>query len=339
MKKLISYLALIIFMFSMGSSRAYAAEGLGFEISGFVDASYFVDDNADSNSFGLDQIEIDITKEIKDWASLRLDLNHSPSGGGTITADDVIEQGYLTITAPVGNGVAFTFGKFNAPIGFELLDAPDMYQFSHALVFDNGLPTNLTGLMASTSFSEMVDISFYIVNGWDNNPDGNKNKTVGGRLGITPMEGVNVGFSAITGDDSSVAGENMTVFDIDGTITTIPNLTFGLEFNFGKENKASTTGGDANWFGFLLMGHYDYAEWAGITFRYDYFDDEDGARLGGTANNTQQAITISPTFVIADGFGALFEYRHDFSNKNVFATGSGMTDNNDTFAFEMTYAF
>ena len=336
MKKLISGLAITIFMLSISYGNANAAEG-GFEMSGFVDSSYVVDDNADTNTFGLDQVEINITKEIKDWASLRFDLNHSPNGGGAETADAIVEQGYLTITPP--GGISLTFGKFNAPIGFELLDAPDMYQYSHALVFSNGLPTNLTGLMASGALGEMIDFSAYVVNGWDNNPDANKNKTFGGRIGITPMKDVNIGFSAITGDDSAVADENMTVFDIDGTITLLPNLTLGLEFNFGNEDKASTTTTDADWFGYLLMGHYDYSDWGGITVRYDYFDDEDGARLG-TANNTQKAITIAPTFVIGEGFGALIEYRHDSSDQNVFTKADGsVTDKNDTFAFEMTYTF
>ena len=343
MKRFVCGLAVIISMFSISIGQVHAAEGLGFEISGFVDSSYSVNDNMDTNTFGLDQIEINITKKITDWASLRFDLQHCPNTGQTACAgsggDDSIEQGYLTLTAPVANGVTFTFGKFNAPIGFELLDAPDMYQYSHALVFDNGLPTNLTGLMASTSLSEMIDISVYVVNGWDNNPDGNKNKTIGGRIGITPMKDINVGFSAISGDDSDVAGENLTVFDVDGTITVIPNLTVGLELNWGTEDKGSTTGTDGDWFGFLVMGHYDYSDWGGITLRYDYFNDEDGARLG-TANNTQQAFTIAPTFVIADGFGALFEYRHDFSDQSVFTKANGtMAKNNDTFAFEMTYAF
>lgn len=339
MKKFFSMLTAAIFMFSM-SFTAFAGTG-GFEISGFVDASFFADDNDDSNSFSFDQAEIDITKEIKDWASLRFDLEHTDSGGA-------IEQGYLTLTAPFGNGVTFTFGKFNAPIGFELLDAPDMYQYSHAIVFVKGLPTNLTGGMLSTTFSDMLDVSLYLVNGWDNNSDTNKNKTIGGRIGVTPMEGINFGLSLISGDDSDVAGENVTVFDIDGTITTIPNLTIGLELNFGTEDKDSavTNGNDADWFGFLLMGHYDYSEWGGVTLRYDYFDDEDGGRLDRAAassatSDTRQAITISPTFVIGEGFGALIEYRHDFSDKDVFEKSGTTTvaDSNDTFAFEMTYAF
>ena len=62
------------------------------------------------------------------------------------------EQGYVTRSRAgsqdlEGNYPILTFGKFNAPIGFELLDAPDMYQYSHSLVFSRGLPTNLTGAM------------------------------------------------------------------------------------------------------------------------------------------------------------------------------------------------
>ena len=353
MKKLISGLALITFMLSMSSGKGYAAEALGFEISGFVDSSYTYDDNGDMNSFNLDQIEIDISKEITDWASLRFDLQHCPSAGlcgpgNTVPDDDIIEQGYLTLTAPVANGVTFTFGKFNAPIGFELLDPVDMYQFSHSLVFNNGLPTNLTGAMLSTSFN-MFDINFYVVNGWDNNPETNKNKSIGGRLGITPMEGVNVGFSAISGVGDGGGTQALTVFDIDGTITLIPKLTVGLEFNFGSDNDRVATGNDADWFGFLVMGHYDYTDWGGITVRYDYFDDDDsGTRIGfgsgsadaatvaGVAADTRQAITIAPTFVIAEGFGALFEYRHDFSDKNVFVKSNGTaTDTNDSLAFEI----
>jgi hypothetical protein len=318
----------------------------------------------DTHSFGLDQVEIDISKEITDWASLRFDLNHCPSAGtcGAVSQDDdLIEQGFLTLTAPVGNGVTFTFGKFNAPIGFELLDPVDMYQFSHALVFNYGIPTNITGLMLSTTFFDMVDFAFYVVNGWDpSHPDVNKDKSVGGRIGVTPMEGINFGLAGITGWDGFL-GTRVSVIDIDGTITIVPDLTIGMEFNFGWDEMIRAIPGDnATWFGFLLMAHYDYTEWGGITIRYDYFDDEDGgtripATVGGIAGtpsapaapnffgpaDIRQAVAISPTFVIADGFGALVEYRYDYSNKNVFVDKSGfaVNDGSHKVAFEMTYAF
>ncbi len=347
MKKFFSCLTAGIFMLVVSSGSAVAAEAMGFNMSGFVDSSFFYNSDADGtngadmNTFGLDQVEIDISKEIKDWASLRFDINYMPSSGVANTDDAIIEQGYLTLTAPVNNGTTFTFGKFNAPIGFELLDPVDMYQFSHALVFNFGLPSNLIGAMLSTSFGSVFDVSGYVANGWDNEPDTNKNKTFGGRLGVTPMEGFNFGISGITGNDGPTTADNLSVLDIDATVTVIPKLTLGAEFNFGWETV--TGAADNDWFGLLIMAHYDFLDWAGLTFRYDYFDDETGGtRLtrAVATPDTRQAITISPTFVIADGFGALVEYRHDFSNKNVFATSSGTaTDNNDTFAVEMTYAF
>lgn len=100
----------------------------GLKISGFVDTSYVYDDNAESNTFSLDQIELDIEKTISDATSLRTDLNFvNGDEEDGLTVDEIMEQGYVTFGCPILNGTKFTFGKFNAPIGFELLDAPDMY--------------------------------------------------------------------------------------------------------------------------------------------------------------------------------------------------------------------
>ena len=262
MKKI--FMSLIVICFMMNSLlvlKAKGEEAAGFTFNGFVDAAYFYDNNAESNTFSLDQAEIDVTKEIKDWASLRADINYVNTDDALKT-DDILEQGYLTLTAPVGSGLTFTFGKFNAPIGFELLDPVDMYQYSHALVFDNGIPSNITGLMASTSFADIVDLNLYVVNGWDNISDTNKGKTVGGRVGITPIEGVNFGISTITGPEGANEGDKRSVLDIDATVTIIPNHIIGAEINLGWEDNASgvTSGEDAKWFGFLLMTHYDYTK-------------------------------------------------------------------------------
>ncbi|MDE2728216.1 MAG: hypothetical protein OXI19_09340, partial [Gemmatimonadota bacterium] len=44
------------------------------EISGFVDASYTYNSLHDSNTFGLDQVEIDLSRNLGDIGSLRADL-------------------------------------------------------------------------------------------------------------------------------------------------------------------------------------------------------------------------------------------------------------------------
>ncbi len=170
LKRLVAGVAIMTMgvVFSTGISEA--AEDTDLMISGFIDASYS-DAEYDVSSFGIDQVEIDLEKKLSDKLSLRADLEYVKGVNGTF--DNIIEQGYVTYALDVANGVDITIGKFNAPIGFELLDAPDMYQFSHALVFDHGLPTNLVGVMGGYAFNDQVDVALYVVNGWDNNADNN----------------------------------------------------------------------------------------------------------------------------------------------------------------------
>lgn len=332
MKKIVFLLGGWIFLLS---ASFLVAEEKDIEIKGFVDSSFFADLNAKTENFGLDQVELNIIKET-DKVSLRGDIEFTESMGAEL------EQGFVTFICPSGSGITYQFGKFNAPIGFELLDAPDMFQYSHALVFDYGLPTNLSGFMLSRSYNEMLDVSIYIVNGWDINADNNDRKTFGGRLGMTPVKDFNFGISLITGPEK-VLNENdkRTVFDLDATFTGIKLLTLGAEINIGSEDKASgvKTGDDADWLGFLLMGHYDYTDWSGITLRYDFFDDKDGSRIVATAQK-QTAITISPTFTVGDGLGALIEYRRDSSDKSIFTDENGNpTDSQSGLAVEFTYSF
>jgi len=310
------------------------------QLSGFVDGSFVAEDKADS-TFSLDQVELDIKKTINEHLALRADLNYLESSSA-LTFADVVEQGFVSYRLDAGNGVLLTAGKFNAPIGFELLDPVDMYQFSHSLVFDYGLPTNLTGFMGSYVFNDMFDASVYVVNGWDNNADNNGGKTVGGRVGITPVKGVNIGLSAITGSvEAPLAAQTnddkRTVYDVDVTVTVIDDLIVGAEFNVGDEDKASAVvaGEDAQWTAYLVMAHYDINERFGVTARYDYFNDEDGARLGNSVRERQKSYTISPSVELGEGALLLAEYRHYTSSSAVY----GGEDSKDSVAVEFTYSF
>ncbi len=337
-KRVMLFVLTTIFVFTI-SGAAMAAEAMGLKLSGFVDASYSDADFSDSG-FSLDQVELDIEKALSDRLSLRADINYLP--GGNLTFDDIVEQGYVTYTVPVDKGMELTFGKFNAPIGFELLDPVDMYQYSHSLVFDFGLPTNLTGLMGSYDFTDKVNLVLYIVNGWDVNTDNNNTRTIGGRIGVTPIDGVSIGFSAITGAEKDKnPKDKRTVFDVDLTVTMIEKLLVGAELNIGREENASnvTTGSDADWTGFLIMAHYDLKSYAGFTVRYDYFHDNDGARLGSNVDEKRQAVTLAPTFSLAEGTAVIVELRHDWSDKKVFGPAGREDDTKDTIAFEFTYAF
>jgi len=308
-------------------------------ISGFVDGSYSGSNSkttAASTGFGLDQVELDVEYS-KNNIGLRFDLNAFPSdnttgglnGGasGTITGNALFEQGYITYTIPnvADDGVTFTFGKFNAPIGWELLDAPDMYQYSHALVFDNGIPTNLIGTSLAAKV-QMLDAVVYYTNQVDVNGVTKQGvRSTGGRVGITPMEGVNLGISYLNTTQPTTISDK--TIDIDFTYDSIDHLVVGAEYNQTKNGNGTRTGGA---FGTI---HYDFTEMFGGTYRFGTWDADKNTAGKLTAN------TFAATASLGEGLGALVEYR--MVNNNAATTMAGFAPNYRThnYAFEMTYSF
>jgi len=318
------------------------------DITGFVDASLYYDDNSGDAAFGLDQIEIDVTRVLSDVAVIRADLEWVKDGDGW--AQD-LEQGYLEWSPVFAPDLALTFGKFNAPMGFEMLDPHEMYQFSHALVYDHGLPANLTGVMARHPLGERLAVSGWVVNGWDSNDlsDGNP-ETFGGRLDVSLNCCSTIGVSVISGteicDSGFLAGDpayfapyefERTVIDIDATLTPAEDWTVGGEFNQGAYEAGATK---ADWAGLMVMAHYDVNAWFGLTGRCDWFDDPDGHVFGAGIAETRTALTIAPTFVLGDGVGALIELRLDGSDLDRWTDADGNpTDSRLSIAFETTSTF
>jgi len=309
-------------------------------LSGFVDASYSGNLDMGSDTFGLDQAEVDLTRDFSERAGLRVDLEWLKDGD-VWSAD--VEQGYLEYAAAPIPGLTFTLGRFNAPIGFELLDPNEMYQFSHALVFDYGIPSNLTGLMAAGTPAERVDVRAYLVNGWDNNDLGGPGpKTAGGRIGLGFGDLGGAGFSALSGVERDRSGDEpvrrkRTVLDLDLTLTPVDGLLIGGEANHGFGDADGT---DMEWTAFMIMAHYDLNAWSGLTARFGWFDDPDGVVFDPGVTQTRTAVTVAPTFVLADGLGTLVEVRLDSSTEDVFQDSAGDPKGSTTsVAFEVTGAF
>ncbi|MDQ6950730.1 MAG: porin [Mariprofundales bacterium] len=301
------------------------------QLSGFVDTSYSGTNakgpTAASTGFGLDQVELDIVYK-KDNIGLRFDLNGFPSAGTATTGDTLFEQGYITYTIPniADDGVTFTFGKFNAPIGWELLDAPDMYQFSHALVFSNGIPTNLTGASLAAKIG-MVDGVVYYSNKVDVNGISTTGvRSAGGRLGITPIKGANIGISYLNTTNPGLTSDK--TIDIDFTYDAIDHLVIGGEYNQTKTSITRTGG-------VFATVHYDFTEMFGATYRFGTWDGDQHKPGKLTAN------TFAVTSVLGDGLGALAEYRTVNNTSKTIMGSENFASNFKThaYAFEMTYAF
>jgi hypothetical protein len=217
----------------------------------------------------------------------------------------------------------------------------------------------MTGLQASYTFSPWLDVSGWVVNRWeaevtdDDFNDNNHAKSLGGRIGITPISRdglLTFGIGGFWGPEQDDNNDDVrSVLDVDATWTPVPRLLLAAEAVWGQEENVSfrrrgipiedpaVEGQTVHWSGFSLLTHYDFLDALGASLRYGYLKDNDGARTG--IAQTLQSVTIAPVFHLSrlirdlgktgttfprtrhpiDWVDLKFEYRMDFSNRTAFS--------------------
>jgi hypothetical protein len=297
-----------------------------------------------ANNFTLDLAQIVFTKDAPmNGIGFKLKLSagetakfiHSAGLGKSDDEFDLTEA-YIQYLAPIGKGLKFTFGKFVTYHGAEVIEAKDNPNYSRSFLFNYAIPFTHTGLMISYPFSEVLNVSVHIVNGWDNFNDNNKGKTVGVSIGVSPMEQLAMTFNLMYGpekDDNN--SDNRFLFDWVGTIKPMKNLAFILNTDYATEEQFTPDGGLAKWYGVAGIAKYDFNDRYSLSMRAEYFKDKDGVRTG-TAQLLKE-ITITPEIRLAQGLAVRPEYRHDWSDEKVF--DSGNKKNQDTIVLAVMYTW
>jgi hypothetical protein len=270
-----------------------------------------------------------------------------------------LDRFHLTAVAPLGNGVALSFGRFDVPFGIERHDEPLLLTATTSEVFRFGRPERMTGVQVGYTFTPQVDVSLWVVNRWENEVtgeedfnDNNKGKSVGGRLGFTPFPSrglLNIGLGGFYGpEQDNESGNKRWVIDVDLTWTPLPSFLIAGEFVYGMEDDRDMRqrGGpiaapeavqDVTWWGMYVLLHYDLVQWLGLSFRYGFFDDQDGGRTG--VDQQLQSWTFAPIVHLSrlipnlrptgatyarsrhpiDWVDIKIEYRLNRSNESVFS--------------------
>jgi putative OmpL-like beta-barrel porin-2 len=208
----------------------------------------------------------------------------------------------VTAVAPAGNGIAFSLGRFDVPFGIERHDEVLLTTATTSEVFRYARPQRMTGVQVAYTFGPAVDVAAWVVNRWESETSGaedpndvNEGKSLGGRLGLTPMAHerlLNFGLGGFLGPEQE-GGDSPTrwVVSADGTWAPSARSFVATEWVWGGEDgvemrergtpiAAPAETVDAGWKGFYVLGHHDVLEELGITLRYGWLDDEDGARTG-----------------------------------------------------------
>ena len=323
-------------------------------ISGFVDASYYHKDSAgdtvedaEVQTFSMDQAEVDFTSAIPGVGSARLDLNFTNTDEN-LKANDIVEQAYASVNFATFDLI---LGKFNVPMGAEGGEPTEMMQYSLALINEHGIPGDLTGAMIVYS-KGTFGMNLYFVNGNDMQlptfSDNNTEKTFGSRIAFSTEGVFTLGFSYISGrenatDTTSTDKNNLKVWDTDFTYISNGRLYIIAQYNNGTFERESNVnaGAAAKWKGYLLKMHYVGEGKYGYTLRYDKLEDEDATIFANATQKTSvDSYTGALTYRLSGNFGWVFEYRQYSADQKIWVAKDGQTtDSMDYFAVEFIYSF
>ena len=297
-----------------------------------------------ANSFTLDLAQIQFAKDAPIGGigyKTKLSFGETAkfihaAGLGDANDEFDLTEAYLSYVAPLGKGLRFDFGKMVTYHGAEVIEAKDNPNYSRSFLFNFAIPFTHTGLKMSYAFSDVLNASVHIVNGWDNFNDNNKSKTVGATVGYTPIEQLAMIFNVMYGPEQKDNNhDNRFLFDWVGTIKPVKNLTLILNTDYATEQHLASDGGTAKWYGIAGTAKYDFSDRYSLSGRAEYFNDQDGVRTG-LAQHLKE-ITITPEIRLAQGLIVRPEYRHDWSDERSFDS-NGKKDQ-DTIALAVMYTW
>jgi len=223
------------------------------------------------------------------------------SAGLDLGSNGDLQEAYISLNAPIGNGLQFKVGKMVTLMGVEVIEDivnPVWSEGNQFLFLENF--TNLGGEV-SYKWSDLIDTQFRVFNGWDVVDDNNGALSFMGRLGINPGPDTVISIIPYGGPEQS-KNENNYRKGIDVVVSQHigENAIVLFQGDYGAEDNAAPAGGDAEWWALGLWGKYDFTEKYGIGVRADYMDDIDGARTSGSpftapypANNGNKVWTLT----------------------------------------------
>jgi len=247
------------------------------------------------------------------------------------------------------SALSLSFGRFDAPIGFERDDEPLNLVPTASFTFENARPVKMTGLLARYALSPKVSVLGLIANGWEVEIDNNSGKTAGLKLQVFPSSGLAVAAGALYGpEEDSTNAAQRTLLTGDLTWQPMQRLIVQAEAHHGSQE-------GTNWTGVVGQAFLRVGRKAGLTVRGDVFDDPDGARTG-TAQ-TMSSVTVSPWYFYREAQEGVFSnveftsfrlpafslrpaVRFDHSTQPVFEMKDGTLKNsNVTALIELVYVF
>jgi len=303
-----------------------------------------------------------------DGMNITNSLDPANGSGGTAVYGggfaQYLKEAYFSYLAPIGKGLQIDVGKFVTPMGAEVIESKDNWNYSRGMLFTWAIPLYHFGARAKYVINDKYSVPGFLVNGWNNVVDNNSGKTYGFSFAGTPTKTssfyVNymAGPEENTGAFGSTAGGSLV--NVDGRwrqtvdvvagynptskLSFLANIDYGTGDKFVVDNTTTpfTLSPAVWWAG--GAGYVKYAPTANdyVAVRYEYLEDHDGFATA-TLIPRLHFNTITATYqrTLSSHLLTRFEYRRDMSQFPVYELSnfSNTVKNQDTVSMGLIFLF
>lgn len=289
-------------------------------------------------------------------------------GPGAVTTDGFgapgIRQAYVIVRTPLGNGIDWKMGVWDAPIGYESNSDPlnPNYSRSYGWVID---PKTLTGILATYRFSDWLSLQAGVADSSD---------TAGGTVGVNPnayesqkaymgdlqftapdtagfLKGatLKVGVIEAAGTDTTLYPGSTSIYAGATIPTPISALTMGAAFDYLDMHNGGFGGNPSNDSIWVAALYTSYQAMNRLSFhlRAEYLNNENAGPLSPLtlySNNTAEEVTFTTQFNIWANVLSRLEFRWDHvEHGDAFGsdstTGAPTRANDYLLALNLIYQF
>jgi len=284
-----------------------------------------------------------------------------------------LKEAYFSYLAPLGKGLQVDVGKFVTPMGAEVIESKDNWNYSRGLLFTYAIPFYHFGARAKYTFNDKYNLTGFVLNGWNNIVDNNSGKTYGVSFVGNPTKKATYIVNYLAGPEEATGTFG---FDNTGALVNVnktwrqtvdvvvgynptSKLSFLANVDYGKGDKFVTNaiGGGfpptctttpctlspAVWW----TGGAGYVKYAPddkdyVALRYEYFEDHNGFTTPPFIPRLHvNEITATYQRTISTHLLTRFEYRRDMSQFPIFplSTFSSGIKHQDTLALGLIFLF
>ena len=264
--------------------------------------------DTNGNSFSLNRFLMQIAKPVGDsdhyGFTVRLaagqDATALPnSGNGSGGTNFAVQEAYMTYAAT--SKLQIIGGRFVTPEGFEGVDTVNNPNFSEGLLFFAMEPISHTGIKANYVFSDKVNATIGLVNGWNVDTDNNSQKTIMWQVATTPTKQITWSFQGLYGNEITQpaalpAGDHADTLSLDTVLGFNPTdkLSLNAQLNWKEVSNdptlvtagGGTAVGTTHATGAGIWASYATTSKFTETVRYEIVSDENGSNVFPMAGGT-----------------------------------------------------